>query len=565
MNDGASPTDSKLPWWTWVVPLFIFQIGTQMSFWSQVTTGSSLFYFPLPFALILCCWWGIRVLPAFFLNATLSAGIWGLEHWWLYPLYALPETLFIFISWLLFIKVTRGKCWLPNVKELLNFLMLGICVPLIIYKPLLEGIFVWAGQVPADQFSILTVTTSLGDFISTFGLTIPFLYFATGRMQRIGLAKIEEVLPSRWNHLKVKFKGHATKVEFLILSLAVLAAGQTIPFADYWFLYGVLSLYTAIRYGFGVTILVNSFILLLTYVLPSATDQQFMKDMIIGNEMVRVQIGTGLLYVFSTITGRVMSDSSYYQNQLIDQKMELEHTNKELDRFVYSVSHDLSAPLRSIRGLVTLSRIEPMNDQLSTYVNHIETSVNKLDDFIAEILDYSRSERRAIVYEPVNLKKLCDEVLDDLKFLPGYNKINIDQSELATEPIVSDEMRLKIIFTNLLSNAIKFHKTQLSNSCYIKIKSYLTEQHLVIKVEDNGEGIKPELQEKIFDMFFRASSTSKGSGLGLYIVKETVHRLGGIISVESKYGEGSTFTVRLPLQNQKNTIQLPKTPEDFND
>ncbi|HEX5169266.1 MAG TPA: HAMP domain-containing sensor histidine kinase [Cyclobacteriaceae bacterium] len=535
-----------------------------MSFWSQVTTGSSLFYFPMPFALILCCWWGLRVLPAFYLNATVSAGVWGLEYPWLYPVYAFPETLFIFISWLLFIKVARGKSWLPDAKEILNFLTMGICVPLIIYKPLLEGIFAWTGQIPAKQFWPLTITTSLGDFISIFGITIPVLYFATGRMQRMGLTKIQQVLPSRSNHLKEKFKSHVIKIEFLILSFAVLVASQTIAFSDYWFLYGVMSLYTAIRYGFGVTVLVNSFILLLTYVMPAATDYRFMEEMIMGNEMVRVQIGTGLLYVFSTITGRVMSDASFYQSQLLDQKMELEHTNKELDRFVYSVSHDLSAPLKSIRGLVTLGRLEPMNQQLNTYINHIETSVNKLDDFIAEILDYSRSERRAVVYEPVNLKSLCDEVLDDLKFLPGYNKIQIDDGELATEPVVTDQMRLKIILTNLLSNSIKFHRTQIGNSCYIRIKSHLTQEHLVIKVQDNGEGIKPELQDKIFDMFFRASSTSKGSGLGLYIVKETVQRLGGIISVESKYGEGSTFTIKLPL-HPKAPDATPEATEKFND
>ena len=113
--------------------------------------------------------------------------------------------------------------------------------------------------------------------------------------------------------------------------------------------------------------------------------------------MIKIQLGSGLLYVFSTVTGRVMSDAGALEKRLSHQNKELEQANKELDRFVYSVSHDLSAPLRSILGLIGISRIEKDEQQLRFYIDNIEASVNKLENFINEILDYSRNERQQVI------------------------------------------------------------------------------------------------------------------------------------------------------------------------
>src|SRR6187431_2818388 len=99
---GPELRHRKLPWWTWVVPLPIFFIGTLISLESRVTIGTSLVYFPLPLALTLVYWWGPRVLPAFFINATACAGLWGLNRIEFWPLYGLPEVVFAFLSWLLF-------------------------------------------------------------------------------------------------------------------------------------------------------------------------------------------------------------------------------------------------------------------------------------------------------------------------------------------------------------------------------------------------------------------------------------------------------------------------------
>jgi len=535
---------NKLPWWTWVLPILIIHLGTRISVWSHVTSGSSLFYFPVPIALILTYWWGPRVLVGFYLNAVLSAGLWDLQNTMYYPLYALPEVIFVFLSWLFFPRFVDGKCWLPNISNVAYFLVLGLVLPLVIYKFMLEGLFLYFGELPIENFWTILLLTGLGDFISIFGLSIPVFYLATGVMTRNGLTYFTASIPSRTTALKSKFKSQRYIIEISVCLLLTLVISQTLNFADYWFLYGIFSLYVAIRFGFGFTIVFNSYVLLLTYVLPSVLYPEFTKAMIINNEMVKIQLGSGLLYVFSTITGRVMSDAGGLEKRLSQQNKELEQANKELDRFVYSVSHDLSAPLRSILGLVNISRLEKDEPQLRFFIDNIETSVHKLENFINEILDYSRNERQEVILEDFNLLELCRDILDNLKYQENFSKISIDLNGVSNDPIRSDKMRIKIILNNLLSNAIKFQSLTNQNP-YIRVSLRTTAEKYVIEVEDNGDGIKPEFKDKIFEMFFRGTQRSRGSGLGLYIAREAVEKIQGTITVDSEYGKGTRFQVEV--------------------
>src|SRR5882757_322762 len=108
--------ETKLPWWTWVVPLPIFFIGTLFSLEAKISTGTSLFYFPIPFAIALIYWWGPRLLSALYLNATLCAGLWGLQKVSLWPVYEAPEVIFAFLSWFLFVRLANGDVRLSNIK-----------------------------------------------------------------------------------------------------------------------------------------------------------------------------------------------------------------------------------------------------------------------------------------------------------------------------------------------------------------------------------------------------------------------------------------------------------------
>jgi signal transduction histidine kinase len=543
------PKSHPLPWWTWILPLFIFFAGTQISLWSNVTTGSSLFYFPVPFALILTYWWGPRVLLPFYLNATLCAGFWGLDRIELWPLYGFPEALFVFLSWLIFIRLLKGQCWFPDIRQTIYFLLGGILIPLIIYKFLLETIFVLAGDVPKEKFWHLLVTTSLGDFISIFGVSVPVLYFLTKKMSDAGLAFFDFPVPDKISLVGEKLKSGRKKLEIIFIAILVGYSSTVLNFGDYWFIYGVVSLYVAIRFGFGITLIFNTYILIVTYILPSIFETGFTSSFILDEEKLKTQLGSSLLFVFSAITGRVMSDNEKAEKRLSLQNLELEQTNRELDRFVYSVSHDLSAPLKSILGLVNIGRLTKNSEEQLSYLGKIESSVRKLEVFIREVLDYSQNKRLDVVKEQIQLKELCSEILDNLRYIEEFGNVLVDLNGLSELAITNDKTRLKIILNNLLTNAVKYQKRIPGHQHLIRVSSLQKSDKVLIDIEDNGEGIHPDVQSKIFNMFFRGHHRSSGSGLGLYIAKETAERIGGSIFVRSEYGKGAIFTVELNNPN----------------
>jgi signal transduction histidine kinase len=224
----------------------------------------------------------------------------------------------------------------------------------------------------------------------------------------------------------------------------------------------------------------------------------------------------------------------------------LEKINGELDRFVYSASHDLRSPLLSIQGLVKVALNETNEEGSKKYFSLISDRVTKLDEFIKEIIEYSRNARTEIKYEEVNLKELFNESIAHLQYLEGTENIEIYYSG-PDQNVQLDRARTKVILSNILANAIKYHNPRQENP-WIEVKIELTAETCKVKISDNGSGIPHDKLEFIFDMFFRASDRSSGSGLGLFIVKETVIKLNGKVTVQSEYGKGSEFIITLPLQ-----------------
>ncbi|SHG42906.1 Signal transduction histidine kinase [Chryseolinea serpens] len=549
-SNGTS--DRRLSWWTWVVPLPIFFLGTLISLEAKITTGTSLLYLPLAFGLTLAYWWGPRVLPAFYLNASACAGLWGLSRVELWAVYGLPETVFVALSWLFFVKIISGKIWLPDTKQMIYFLITGIMIPLVIYKFMLESIFMLAGDAPVENYWNLLITTGFGDFISTFCVSLPLLHFLTPWMAKRELLlhreKIEHL--SQYSRLrKVQW------LEFLTVAIIASVINLFLDFIDYWFLNGILSLYVAMRFGFGATVLMNSYMLIITYMVPAAIHHGYLPHFA-ESQMLRTQLGTALLYVFTIITGRLVSDMRLSEARLNERNNELNQMNSELDRFVYSVSHDLSAPLKSILGLVSISRLTTVENEHRHHFDLIERSAYKLEAFVAEVLDYSRNRRTEGAHEPVNLKDLSQEVFQNLQFADGFNEIAFEDAAIKHEWVISDRSRLKMILQNLLSNAIKFRNK--TGKPFIRLSTQVKAEKLMFSIEDNGEGIRPELKHKIFDMFFRGSHRSDGSGLGLYIAREAAKKIDATLEVTSTYGEGSVFTIALPASVVPVPAELPK-------
>lgn len=235
---------------------------------------------------------------------------------------------------------------------------------------------------------------------------------------------------------------------------------------------------------------------------------------------------------------------------------ELKKINEELDRFVYSASHDLRAPLTSLLGLINIAQSDRYINGIAEHLELMRKSVLKLDSFIIDIINYSRNARLDLEVEEIDLKALVVDTMDNLQYVASTEKIEKRINIVQKVPLYSDSKRIIILLNNLISNAIRYHNLILDNP-YIEVKGKVTKKKARIDVIDNGKGIGKQYLNNIFAMFFRASDDSKGSGLGLYIVKETVAKLNGKISVTSEVGEGSTFSIIIPNLRPK-TKKLPE-------
>lgn len=232
------------------------------------------------------------------------------------------------------------------------------------------------------------------------------------------------------------------------------------------------------------------------------------------------------------------------KNSMEFQNLELKKTNEELDRFVYSASHDLRSPLSSIKGLVNVFEVDPEGKK-EEYLPKIKSRIETMEKFIKEITDYSRNTRVQVAMEYIVLKPLVEEIVSSLKYSDGADHLEF-QIELEEDFVVrSDPYRLRIILNNLISNSIKYADTK-KDKPYVLIKASKDTEVATIEVIDNGIGILNALHEKVFNMFFRATEKSSGSGLGLYIVSESVKKLSGEIVLNSELGYGTTITLKLP-------------------
>jgi PAS domain S-box-containing protein len=291
-----------------------------------------------------------------------------------------------------------------------------------------------------------------------------------------------------------------------------------------------------------------------TYISSAVEKEVFQKQLTASKEIESLE--------FQLITARgnnlwiVFSGAHYTQEQQVDcvlkditqtkqNLLELQKVNFELDSFVYHASHDLRSPLRSVLGLIDLYRMEQNKEIREECIEKIESSIKRLDLLVMDLLSISRNDR---IDEPLREINITNEVANSVASY--YNASNTKDLEIITkihQPVrfVSDLTRVRIILNNLISNAIKYRSFHKDRS-FIIIDVKVNKEEALIIIEDNGEGIEESKLPHIFDMFYRATEKSEGSGLGLYIVKKVADKLNAKIEVDSVELEGTTFTVVLP-------------------
>lgn len=237
---------------------------------------------------------------------------------------------------------------------------------------------------------------------------------------------------------------------------------------------------------------------------------------------------------------------------------ELKIRNAELDNFVYKVSHDLRAPLSSVLGLVNLSRLQGNNDNPQEYLELIGEKIQALDHFISDVLSHSKNLKMEVEIGRVDLEQIIAQTFLDLSYLKGARETKRSVTITGTE-FFSDQWRVSEIFRNLISNAIKYRRPDAQDS-EIMIRIDIDHLRANIVFSDNGIGIKESSLKRVFEMFYRATEQGEGSGIGLYIVKNAVEKLGGHISVASKVNEGTTFHIVLPnrIGTSINTSKIRK-------
>lgn len=233
---------------------------------------------------------------------------------------------------------------------------------------------------------------------------------------------------------------------------------------------------------------------------------------------------------------------------LKQQNAELERINIELDRFVYSVTHDLKAPLANMQGLVSITKVESDREILLKYYGLMDSSIHQMQSFIDDLITYTKNANVEVKKENIDLRFLLTQIIGEHQFMENANKIKFNIDITGENEIMTDASRFRIVFNNLISNAIKYHDFSKKNPS-VKIQSTTEAGKIFLTIEDNGLGMESSEANKIFDMFYRVSTNNSnvsGSGIGLYILKETLKKIEGNISVESTKGKGTIFTVTLP-------------------
>jgi PAS domain S-box-containing protein len=234
---------------------------------------------------------------------------------------------------------------------------------------------------------------------------------------------------------------------------------------------------------------------------------------------------------------------------LKDTEIKLRQKNNELNTFVYKATHDLKGPLASILGLSQLAADNVKDPEASSYINYIRESTLRLDMILNDLLRISTVTHVTPSYQRIDLNKIVNNIASIVGGNHKKEGVDIKTSINVTNDLFTDETLLTSALQNLLDNAVKYKNTRAIQP-YAMIEAHNYKEGVAISISDNGCGTPKEMQDKIFDMFFRGNEKSTGSGLGLYMVKKAVEKLNGDINFTSEVGVGSVFTLYLPSLKQ---------------
>jgi PAS domain S-box-containing protein len=270
------------------------------------------------------------------------------------------------------------------------------------------------------------------------------------------------------------------------------------------------------------------------YEIQAAARESQRKWFLINCSVVRDESGklTGILITYSDINDRKTAEEK------------LQRAERELNTFIYRSSHDLKGPLSSILGLIGLLEKDAESSSGSPVVKMIRQSATKLDRMLNEMLSVVRMKREKAFPEPINFRSVLTEVVQGLRTIDSFYDVRRDLRIENKKEHRTDKKLLQLILHNLMDNSIRYRNPAVDS--FVTVYIYDSAQGFSIEIEDNGLGFETTARENIFRMFNRGNFISEGTGLGLYIVKNAVDRLGGSIDLECGSGKHTKFTIFLP-------------------
>jgi len=227
-------------------------------------------------------------------------------------------------------------------------------------------------------------------------------------------------------------------------------------------------------------------------------------------------------------------------------EQELIFKSNELDTFIYRASHDLRGPVASLMGLYNVVTTEFAEDSKAMkYFEHYHSSVKRLNKILHNLIDLTKIKEKDIQPAEIDLNELISDCLASISNVDNFEKIHFKINNEVDFKLQTDRSSLRTIIFHLLENAVNFMKYD-NPQPFVRLGIKYESSFLIIEVTDNGQGIKRELQGEVFNMFYRANENSRGSGLGLYMVRYAVEKLNGSIQLKSKEYSGTKISIYIP-------------------
>ncbi len=295
--------------WPWYITLpvafLIFHLGTRASIYFSVAPGTALWYWPIPLGLILIQWLGPKILLPLYLNAVLSAGLWGLPHWQYWPIYALPETGQVFLSWLLFTRLYRGLPWLPDFKHQQRFFIGGIFLPSLLGNLWLQGQFLLLGDIGLTNIGLTFLTSWVADLLGNLVVALPVLYFLTPYIEKVGLSLTN-------SGQRASFGANPDLFAWLKITLLlglIWSVSLWLPPQDYWFIYGIIILGVAFEAGLVLIFAVNLWIICCVLFLPAFLPNLYQWHWLATENWSVVYLSLLCLFVAGISVARALEES----------------------------------------------------------------------------------------------------------------------------------------------------------------------------------------------------------------------------------------------------------------